>query len=65
MSSELLLYTIPQVAKDLKLSKGTLYNLIKTGKLKTVHIGSSVRITRLELERFLASLESDQIVETR
>lgn len=59
------LFKIPQVAQYLEVSRGTVYNIIKTGKLKVVYLGRSPRITRLELDRFISSLESDQIVETR
>lgn len=59
------LFRIPQVAQYLEVSRGTVYNIIKTGKLKVVYLGRSPRITRSELDRFMAALESDQSVGTR
>lgn len=60
-----LLFRIPQVAQYLEISRGTVYNIIKTGKLKVVYLGRSPRVTRSELDRFIASLESNQSVGTR
>ncbi len=53
------LFTIPEAASELKVSRSAIYRLITAGQLKAVHIGRSVRIRREELERFLESA-SDQ-----
>jgi len=50
------LLTIPEVCDELRVSRRTVYRLIEQGRLRTVHIGRLVRITRRELDAFLASL---------
>ena len=46
-------YTCKEVTKILKISKATFYNWVKAGKLHTIKIGYSVRVTGEELERLL------------
>ena len=50
------LLTIPEVCDELRVSRRTVYRLIEQGRLRTVHIGKRVFITRRELDAFLASL---------
>lgn len=57
-TKQALLFTYPEVARTLKISRSAVYLLINSGQLKPVHIGRSARITTAELERFVATLES-------
>ncbi len=54
-----LLYTYSEVALLLKISRSSVYLLVEAGTLKPVHIKRSARFTRAELDRFVATLESD------
>jgi len=49
---EVLLYTVPQVAKMLQVSTRTVFHLIARGQLPTVKIGTSLRIFSDELLHF-------------
>jgi excisionase family DNA binding protein len=49
-----LLLTVAEAAAVLAIGRTTLYELIATGQLATVHIGRAVRIPRAELEAFVA-----------
>ncbi len=48
-----LLMTIPQVADELGIGRSSVYELIKSEELTTIHIGRSVRIPRAALEEWL------------
>jgi len=53
-------YTVPEVAKILRISKNTAYELVYTGKLKAVRIGDkkkNMRITEEALRKFLEKEE--------
>ena len=41
-------------ARELEVCERVVWQLVKTGKLKAIRIGRSVRIPRAELERFIA-----------
>ena len=56
-TSELLLLTTTQAAKVLSISRTTVYALIKQGELRPVHISRACRISRAEIERYVARLE--------
>jgi excisionase family DNA binding protein len=58
-SSEQLMHTIVEAARVLHVSRSTIYVLINNGALKPVHIGRAVRISRAELERYVAALDSN------
>lgn len=47
------LLTPKDVCRLLKVSRRRLYNLEKSGKLRSVRLGSSIRFPRTEVERFL------------
>ena len=47
------LYTPEEVAKKLKLSRFTIYEMIKRGDIPAHHIGRSLRITDSQLETYL------------
>jgi excisionase family DNA binding protein len=54
VSTGALLVTVPVAARMLAVGRSTLYELIGSGRLATVHIGRSVRIPVAELEAFVA-----------
>jgi len=47
------LYTIPEVASYLKISKSKVYWLVQTHKIPHVRIGRNVRIREQDLEKWL------------
>lgn len=47
------LLTVPESLERLKVSRTTFYDLVKTGRLATVKIGRSRRVSQAELERFI------------
>lgn len=53
--SEEILYTPEELAQKLKLSKYTIYEMIKRGDIKAHHIGRSIRISESQLELYLLS----------
>ena len=55
------LFTYPEAVRYLRISTSSIYRLVVAGKLKSVHIGSSARITRAELDRFVAELDGRDI----
>ena len=52
-TSERLLFTVPEAAETLGVSRSHLYNLIQQGHLPTIRLGASVRIPRRWLEEFV------------
>ena len=46
------------VAKVLRVGRTTVYALMKSGQLRSIHIGRSCRLSRAELERYVDRLES-------
>lgn len=50
---DLRLVTISNAARFLSVSRGTLYDLLRSGQLASVHIGRSHRIPLGELRRFV------------
>jgi len=54
---EPMLYRIEEVAKLLSISRSQMYRLFEQNKLKPVYMGEkTVRIPKVEVERFIASL---------
>jgi excisionase family DNA binding protein len=53
-----LLLTPEEAAKALRVGRTTVYALMKSGDLRPVHIGGSCRLSRAELERYVARLEA-------
>jgi prophage regulatory protein len=47
------IFTIPEVAQHLKLSKSKVYSLVQQGKIPHVRIGRNVRIKERELQAWL------------
>jgi excisionase family DNA binding protein len=58
-ATEQLLMTTTQAAKLLGIGRTTVYALIKEGQLRPVHIARSCRISRAELDRFVARLDGE------
>jgi excisionase family DNA binding protein len=51
---ERLMYRLPEAAAILGLGRTTLYELVAAGSIRPVRLGRAIRITRSELERFVA-----------
>lgn len=49
------LYTLDELAEILKVTRRTLYNYIKSGKLKAVKIGKYWRVTQEHFEELLST----------
>jgi excisionase family DNA binding protein len=47
------IYTIPEVAQYLKISKTKLYDWVQQGKIPHVKIGRNLRIRESDLKRFI------------
>ena len=60
------LLSIPEVASELGLSEGRVYELLRLGILPAVRIGRQVRVDALRLEEWIAAggkgLEEDELV---
>lgn len=54
-----ILYTVKEAAALLSLSRAHVYRLILGGRLETLRIGRSRRISAHQIERFVRSLEGD------
>jgi excisionase family DNA binding protein len=57
-SDEQLLLTTVQAAKVLGVSRTTIYQLIKAGDIRLVHLGRCARISWAELERYVLRLDA-------
>lgn len=47
------IYTIPEIADYLKMSKSKVYDLVKRGKITFIKIGRNVRIRESDLDEWL------------
>lgn len=45
--------TVPEVAKLLRISRQTIYNMIRTGKLPHFRVGNKVRFNRTDIEALM------------
>ena len=62
LDDDLRLVTLPKAARFLCVSRGTLYDLLTSGKLPSVHIGRARRVPLGELRRFVRErLERDTL----
>lgn len=53
MTEDLLLYTIAEVARVLKVTERTVYNYVKSGSLIAAKIGKHWRIKAADLKKFI------------
>ena len=51
-----LLYRIPEVAEDLSVSRSKVYELLKSGELRSVHIDRTRLVRALDLQAYVDSL---------
>lgn len=58
LSPDQLLFTTDEAAHVLSVGRTTIYMLMRAGELKPVHIGRSCRISRGELERYVARIDA-------
>jgi excisionase family DNA binding protein len=59
------LYTPKQVADLWKVSRRTIYAWIKSGQLKAVKLGDTVRIPESELAKLLVPIEPDRSAKSK
>ena len=57
MSAHVQAYTVEQVAKMLHIGRDKVYQLLRTGQLRSIKIGKLRRITEEHLAEFVASVE--------
>ena len=60
ISTDKILYSVPEAASLLSLSRGTVYKLISSGRLVAVYPTSKARISAEALHRYVALLEKEQ-----
>lgn len=53
-----ILFTPEEIAQKLKLSKYTVYEMIKRGEIPAHHIGRSIRVSETQLEQYFMSINS-------
>ena len=58
MAAGRLLLTPEEAADVLRVGRTTVYALMKSGDLRSVHIGRSCRIPQAELERYVRRLQA-------
>jgi excisionase family DNA binding protein len=62
LDDDLRLVTLPEAARFLSVSRGSLYDLLTTGQLASVHIGRARRVPMGVLRRFVRErLERDTL----
>ena len=57
LSSQVKLYTVSEVAETMRLSRMSVYRLIHAGRLPSLKVGSSFRVTAAALDLFLAGAD--------
>ena len=57
MGEQAMVFTVPEVANQLCVSKSTVYRLIRSGQIRTLKVGDATRIRRRALEQFLDKAE--------
>jgi len=55
------LHTLTTVCERTQLSKSTVNREIKAGRLKALKVGKALRITEAELQRYIGSLEGQEV----
>ena len=58
MAETMKVYTLEELVDLLKVTKRTLYNYIRTGRLKAVKMGKYWRVTQKQLDAFLQAGEN-------
>ena len=58
---EMIVMTVPEVAKSLQLSRSKVYALIERRELPAVRIGRNVRVLGSDLERWLEAQRQGQL----
>ena len=56
---ELRLYTVGDIEQRLQLSRAKVYDLIRTGRLASLTIGRSRRVTHTALNNLITTLEDE------
>ena len=56
---DLRLYTVGDVEQRLQLSRAKVYDLIRTGRLPSITIGRSRRVTHTALNNLITTLENE------
>lgn len=59
------LYTIPEVAKYLKMSKSKVYAMVQRGTIPHIRIGKNVRIRDTDLTKWLEKHQEGETVTPR
>ena len=54
MADKMKVYTLEELVDVLKVSRRTIYNYLKDGRLKAVKMGKYWRVTEKQLEEFLS-----------
>jgi len=57
MQPEALVYTIPECAEAIRMSKNTIYRLVHEGVLEAIQIRGKYRIRKSAVDRYLANLD--------
>jgi len=60
MEKEILLFTIPESADSLRISRSTLYRLIASGDIETITVRGVQRIRPIALQRFVENQQRVQ-----
>lgn len=58
MNKPPMLYTTKEAMEILKVSRTTLYRIVKNGDLKSIKVGGGIRFTEDEINRYLDDLKS-------
>jgi excisionase family DNA binding protein len=58
-TDDLCLYTVGDVEQRLQLSRAKVYDLIRTGRLASITIGRSRRVTHTALTNLITALENE------
>ena len=48
-----LVFTVTEMAQELRVSKGSAYNLVNSGEVRSVRCGRSIRVPRTAILEFL------------
>jgi len=54
-SPQRVVYSVEDIAEMLSVSKGTVYNLVRQGKIKALRIGNTIRIPKQSFEEWLST----------